>query len=241
MVRKSILQPYNKIMIDRHSLMNYINSVKLDNSVNPLRTMGVKARREREKEQLRQEIIDAARELFAKEGYEKVTMRNIADKIEYSPTTIYLYFKDKTELLFAICDETFAKLTKKMKTLLADGDNPVECLRKGCRAYVDFGLKHPNHYKITFINHPDLHLGKEHYLREGSTGMECYGSMGVAVQRCIDANLLNETDAEAVSQSLWAMIHGVTALLITKPDFPWVKKDRLIDMTINAGINGFLA
>ena len=203
--------------------------------------MGVKARREREKEQLRQVILDAARELFVKEGYEKVSMRNIADKIEYSPTTIYLYFKDKTELLFAICDETFAKLTKKMKALLTDCEDPLICLRKGCLAYVDFGIKHPNHYKITFINHPDLHLGKEHYLRQGSTGMECYASMRIAVQRCIDRKLLKETDAEAVSQSLWAMIHGVTSLLITKPDFPWIKKDQLIDLTINAAIDGFRA
>ena len=128
-----------------------------------------------------------------------------------------------------------------MKSLLNDCEDPVICLRKGCRAYVDFGIKHPNHYKITFITHPDLHMGKEHYLRQGSTGMECYDSMRVAVQRCIDRNLLRETDVDAVSQSLWAMIHGVTALLITKPDFPWVKKDQLIELTINAAIDGFLA
>lgn len=203
--------------------------------------MGVKARREREKEQLRQVILDAARELFVKEGYEKVSMRNIADKIEYSPTTIYLYFKDKTELLFAICDETFDKLRKKMKALLEGCEDPLVCLRKGCRAYVDFGLKHPNHYKITFINHPELHLGKEHYLRQGSSGMQCYDSMRVAVQRCIDRNLFKETDADAVSQALWANNHGITALLITKPNFSWVQKDRLIDLTINAAIDGFLA
>ena len=64
--------------------------------------MGVKERREREKESLRQDILDVAREMFATEGYESVSMRKIADKIEYSPTTIYLYFKDKNELFYAL-------------------------------------------------------------------------------------------------------------------------------------------
>ena len=57
--------------------------------------MGIKERRERQKEHLREEILEAARELFLKEGVENVSMRAIAKRIEYSPTTIYLYFKDK--------------------------------------------------------------------------------------------------------------------------------------------------
>jgi len=69
--------------------------------------MGSKQRREREKEALRQDILDAARELFVEEGYDNVSMRRVAEKIEYSPTTIYLYFEDKASLLYAICEETF--------------------------------------------------------------------------------------------------------------------------------------
>lgn len=210
-------------------------------SLNIPKSAGPRARREREKEQLRQTILDAARELFVNEGYENVSMRRIAEKIEYSPTTIYLYFKDKTELLFAICDETFAKLSKKMDTLFQERHDPVESLRKGCRSYVDFGLKHPNHYKVTFINHPELHLGKEHYLRKGSKGMEAYGYLCRAVEACVVQHRFRETDVEAISQMLWAVIHGITSLLITKRDFPWVKKDKLIELTINAAIDGLLA
>jgi AcrR family transcriptional regulator len=209
--------------------------------LNTKKPMGPKARREREKEQLRQEILDAARELFVKEGYENVSMRRIAEKIEYSPTTIYLYFEDKTELFFAICDETFARLSKKLEAIYKECHDPVECLRRGCRAYVDFGLKHPNHYKLTFINHPTLSVGKEHYLRDDSAGMQAFDNMRKSVQSCIDHKTLRETDAEAVAQALWAIIHGVTSLLITKPDFPWIKKDRLIDLTIRTAIDGLLA
>ena len=200
--------------------------------------MGPKARREREKEQLRQEILDAARELFLKEGYENVQMRRIAEKIEYSPTTIYLYFENKADLLFAVCEETFAKLYKKLAAIYEKYDDPVERLRIGGRAYVEFGLKYPNHYRVTFINHPQLSVGKEHYLRDGSMGMQAYDQMRKQVARCVELNLFRETDVEAISQTLWAVLHGVTSLLITKPDFPWVKKEKLIDLTVNCAIDG---
>jgi AcrR family transcriptional regulator len=209
-------------------------------TLNKQKLVGPRARREREKEQLRQTILDAAHELFLSEGYEKVQMRDIAKKIEYSPTTIYLYFKDKTELFFAICDQTFSKLSKKLESIHHQGGDPVEGLRRGCRAYVEFGLKYPNHYKVTFIKHPDLRLGKEHYLRKDLKGMETFDYMRRAVQACVEQNKMRETDVDAISQMLWAVMHGITALLITKPDFPWVKKDKLIDLTINSTIDGLL-
>lgn len=202
--------------------------------------MGPKARREREREQLRQEILDAARELFIKEGYENVSMRRIAEKIEYSPTTIYLYFEDKTALFFAICEETWAKLYKKLEAIHAKNPDPIERLRVGGRAYIEFGLKYPNHYKIIFLNTPQLHLGKEHYLRAGSMGLKTYDQMRSQVSECVERKLFKETDIDAISQSLWMTIHGVTALLITKPDFPWVKKDKLIEMTVNSVLDGLL-
>ena len=190
---------------------------------------------------MRQDILDAARELFVKEGYENVSMRRIAEKIEYSPTTIYLYFEDKASLLFAICEETFAKLAKRMEAITEQYDDPVEALKKGCRAYIEFGLKYPNHYRVTFINHPQLNLGADHYLRQGSMGMRAYGCLRAAVEECIKQKIFRETDVEAVSQMMWAAGHGVTSLLITKPQFPWVNKNQLIDLMLDSVIEGLRA
>ena len=203
--------------------------------------MGPKQRREREKETLRQVILDAARDLFVKEGYENVSMRRIAEKIEYSPTTIYLYFEDKAALLFAICDETFAKLAKKMETIVKEHDDPVEALKRGCRAYVEFGLKNPNHYRVTFINHPQLHLGPDHYLRDGSMGMKAYGFLRAGVEECIKQKRFRDCDLDATTQMIWAGGHGLTSLLITKPDFPWVNKHQLIDLLLDTLIDGLKA
>ncbi len=203
--------------------------------------MGSKQRREREKEALRQDILDAARELFVNEGYENVSMRRVAEKIEYSPTTIYLYFEDKAAMLYAICDETFARLAKRMEAITREGDDPIECLRRGCRAYVDFGLKYPNHYKLTFINHPQHPHDEKKDLREESMGMKAYGNLRSGVEACIKAKKFCVTDVEAVTQMMWAGGHGITSLLISMPNFPWVKKTELIDLMIDTLIKGLRA
>lgn len=189
---------------------------------------------------LRQEILDAARELFVKEGYENVSMRRIAEKIEYSPTTIYLYFDDKASLLLAICEETFAKLAKKLEVISRANEDPVEALKEGCRAYIQFGLKYPNHYRVTFINPPDLGLGPEHFLAEDTMGMRAYNRLREVVEQCVKQGRLRESDVDALSQAIWASNHGITSLLITKPHFPWANRNKLIEMTINSFIGGLL-
>ena len=94
--------------------------------------MGIQERKNRQKQLLRQEILDAAREMFVREGYEGVSMRKIADRIEYSPTTIYHYFDDKSDLLSEIISETFAKLNQQMESVLGqEGQCPRDCLRRG--------------------------------------------------------------------------------------------------------------
>ena len=80
--------------------------------------MGILERKEREREDMRRLILNAARELFLEQGYEKTSIRNIADVIEYSPATIYLYYKDKNELFFALHEEAFLKLMEELSSCL---------------------------------------------------------------------------------------------------------------------------
>lgn len=199
--------------------------------------MGVRERRERQKEELRQEILDAAREMFVEEGYESVSMRKLAERIEYSPTTIYLYFKDKAEIFNQICEETFAKLALRLEKLhrrLAD-DDPLAYLREGLRAYIDFGLKHPHHYTVTFILSPKQ---SGEYEFHGSAGERAFSFLRNAVALCVEKRALHTSDVDATAQALWASIHGVTSLLITQCDFPFVPKNKLIEETIGIVVRG---
>ena len=92
--------------------------------------------------------MDAASELFATEGYASTSMRKIASKIDYSPTTIYLYFRDKDDLLRQICDATFAELTRNVNAINQLSGEPLDKLRLGLKEYILFGLRHPPHYHV---------------------------------------------------------------------------------------------
>jgi AcrR family transcriptional regulator len=203
--------------------------------------MGVQERKARHKKALREQILDAAREVFAKEGYESVSMRRIAEEIEYSPTTIYLYFKDKAELMHCLCEETFARLASIVERIVDEEPDPVVRLKRGMRAYVEFGLKNPDHYKVTFlIESEQIENPTEHHTQH-KMGMKVYNFLKSAIQNCIAARKFRDMDLETATQSLWAAIHGVTALLITDPQFPWVDRDQLIDSVIDTMTAGFAA
>ncbi len=202
--------------------------------------MGVQERRAREKKELRQEILDAARDLFVREGFENVSMRKIAEKIEYSPTTIYLYFHDKSDLLDCIVEETFSRLVRKQTALDQTVTDPVERLEKGLRAYIEFGLKHPNHYKVSFmmpisITNPDL------CPRAREMGQKAFGNLRGMLEECAAKQLIEIQDLEATAQSVWAMAHGLTSLLIAKPHYPWVERNHLIETLLGNVMRGLNA
>ena len=203
--------------------------------------MGILERREREKKALRERILEAARKLFAEEGYESVSMRKIAGKIEYSPTVIYLYFRDKQEIIKELCDEMFNLLLKKIDKTIKTVADPVERLKAGLRVYVEFGIKHPDHYRVTLMM-PHKHAAACPEKFETTAGAQTFQRLFDAVAACVQSGRFREKDVMLVSQSLWVAIHGLTALWITKreEDFPWADRDRLIDFTIDTAVGGLL-
>lgn len=196
--------------------------------------MGIQERRNREKQLLRQEILDAAREMFVREGYEGVSMRKIADRIEYSPTTIYHYFKDKSELLSHIIGESFTKLNAEMAKVVAGMNGDAgDCLWRGMVTYVNFGLSQPSHYYITFmhcqIQPKDTPLDPEAH----QLGMRAFDYLRQALKRAMEAGYIRQADLEVTSQSAWAGLHGITSLLISlEGHFPFVDRKELIVQTL---------
>lgn len=200
--------------------------------------MGTAERRERHKQSLRREILDAAGQLFIDEGFEAVTMRKVAEKIEYSPTTIYLYFRDKDELFHTICEETFGELKRRLDKLAARDLPPLEFLRQGLRLYVRFGLEHPAHYTLTFSHGPKAAAG---YGYETSIGKQAFEHLRAAVASCANHGKIRTTSVDASAQALWAAAHGLVSLLIAQKEFPFVAQRALIDHTIDTMIAGLEA
>jgi AcrR family transcriptional regulator len=196
-------------------------------------------KRQRDKNTLRQEIMDAARDLFVEEGYENVSMRKIADRIEYSPTAIYLHFKDKSELLKSICTATFAGLVSALEGISAKLQtgkyDPVDLLKKGLQIYVDFGLAHPNHYQLTFLS---PHEDPRH---EDPICMQSFDYLVEGVEACIAAGRFRAQPPQEISQALWAAVHGVTSLLIQHSGFPFVARKKLIHRVIDSMVAGLTA
>jgi len=200
--------------------------------------MGITERREREREEVRGKILDAARDLFASEGYEHVTMRRIAEAIEYSPTTIYNHFEDKDDLVRALCDEDFSKLLQVLRDEEPPAD-PVEWIRRLGRAYARFGLELPTYYRFMFMT-----PNKSDELEPMTACSSSFGILKRAVARAFETGQFRRGDVNTVAQVLWASIHGAVALLITLRPEHWPEAPAardLVDQTIENGIRGFLA
>lgn len=200
--------------------------------------MGVKERRARQKRYLRQEILDAASELFVRDGYENVSMRRIADKIEYSPTTIYIYFKDKGDLLEQVCKETFGGLVQRLTKIMGQPGDPIDRLKKGLLTYIEFGLENPHQYRATFMMPIPEGFDRTKYQQEDSPGMQAFSFLIRGVTDCVNAGKLPAMNVELAGQTLWAGIHGITSLLITKSWFPWVGRDKVIHSTVDTLVSG---
>lgn len=200
--------------------------------------MGVIERRHRHRASLRRDIVDAASRLFVEKGYDHVTMRRIAERIEYSPTTLYLHFKDKTELFNSVCEETFSQLATTLERLSRMPSTPLDHLRAALRAYVDFGVEHPNPYTVAFLHAPKSTKGPAF---ETSIHRRTLDMLRQAVQACAENGDIRTSDPDLTAQALWAAVHGVTSLSIAMQGSPFVTRAALIDHTLDTLLAGLKA
>lgn len=182
--------------------------------------MGPKERREREREEIRTRILDAARELFANEGVESVTMRRIADRIEYSPTAIYFHFRDKEALLAELCDCDFRSFAHGF-AVIAQIPDPVARLRAAGEAYVSFGLNNPSHYRLMFMTPKTTEANT---IVKGNPEEDAYAFLKVIVVDLMEQGRFRDdiTDADLAAQVIWSAMHGMVSLEIAKCKDEWV-------------------
>jgi len=197
--------------------------------------MGVKERRQREKTQVREKILDAALEFFAREGVEGVTMRALADAIEYSPPVIYAHFRDKDAIIRELCNRQIRGLAQAFSTFGAL--DTVERLRRIGYAYTDFAVEHPSHFRFLFLTEHALpdELGDD-------PEQNAYAFLKQTVKDGLAAGVFRAgyTDAEEIAQLCWGGAHGLVALHNIKAEASWIEwRDartsarRLIDATLD--------
>ncbi len=187
----------------------------------------------------RQEILDAARDILAREGYEGLSMRKVARRIDYSPTAIYLHFKDRDDLVFCVCEQLMGGLAKELQQVADRHADPLVALKKALRRYVEFGLKHPQHYQATFGIPHGHDPGKDaRYQEPGTMAMQVFGFLPRLVAECVKQKKLAKVDVRNASCALWAGVHGITSLLIVMPNFDWGDPDRVVDQLVTMLVDG---
>jgi AcrR family transcriptional regulator len=174
----------------------------------------------------RTKILDAARDLFVSLGYARVTMRRIAQKIGYTPTTIYLHFKDKEAMLRELVANDFFAMTARFREIAAIAD-PGERLRATGMAYVEYGLAYPNHYRLIFLTNNVPVLEECAILNDqqrGNPEYDAYAFLTHTVAACIETGYVRPEyrDVEQTAQMLWSAVHGVVSLYISKSHDTWL-------------------
>lgn len=176
--------------------------------------MGSTERRQRHKLELREKILDAARELFNARGYDAVTMREIAARIEYSATALYAHFADKQTLLSELCREDFSHFGETLVAFASVRD-PVERVCRAGLAYFEFAEKHPEHYRLMFMTErPPLSPGD---CERGDPTRNAYVFLRQMIADLKSAGALRPglDDVDQVAQTAWAAVHGAVALDLT--------------------------
>ena len=199
--------------------------------------MGVKERRERERTQVREKILDAALEVFARDGIDAVTMRALADAIEYSAPVIYAHFRDKEAIIQELCHRQLRTMAREFATFGAL--DPVERLRRIGYVYADFAVDHPSHFRFMFLM-PHPSVDDEEFAKDDPQ-QNAYAFLKQTVKDALAASAFRPefTDAEEIAQICWASAHGLVALQNIKGPDSWIDwRDmrttarRLIDVTL---------
>jgi AcrR family transcriptional regulator len=196
-----------------------------------------------EGERLRDEILAAADELLVETASEDaVSIRAVADAVGVTPPSIYRHFPDKTSLLVAVCLRSFDSFAEVMRDA-RHPDHPLESLRALARAYVRYGLEHPEHYRIMFMDR--LELSAEQYAEELMSESSSFGVLIETVRSLKASGILRpelvEMDDFHLGVLLWSSVHGLTSLFVAKPNLPWADQEALVDGACDLILNGVLA
>ena len=175
--------------------------------------MGITERKEREKAEVRKMILDAAMELFIKEGYDGVSIRKIADKIEYSPGSIYTYFEDKDSIFYELHLEGFESLYQKQLSAQSIND-PRERLIAHGRAYIEFALENQQYYDIMFIEREPEEIIKK--MKNWDYGDRSFDLLKRNISECQSAGMFKDQNLDSVSFLLWSTVHGIASLVIRR-------------------------
>ena len=198
--------------------------------------MGVKERQEREREAVARAILDAARDLFVAEGYHNVSIRKIAERIEYSPGSIYSYFPSKDDIFFALAEEGFRILCTPDPTCAGQAD-PLRAIRGAFWRVYEFSKSHPEYYALMFVDRNVPKISRD-WQRFGFV-KEMRAQIGMVIQHAVAEGIFPPgTHPDAVFRILITAIHGAAVGRLSDRSQPGEDVDGLARDTLEAALTG---
>lgn len=202
--------------------------------------MGIKERKEREREEHCQLILNAADEIIAKEGIENLSVRKIATKIEYSPAIIYHYFRDKEEIINILMEKGYKKIIDGLSSTELSDDDPYERLEILLKKYIDMALNMPQEYmNILLNNSPNVLLHTSTLFKGAAEKKQALGILCQCLKDIFKDNKIDDSNAELTAQIIWTSTFGLIIRLIIEKNIPIEQKNLLIEhhiKLITAGI-----
>ncbi|MGD1847524.1 MAG: TetR/AcrR family transcriptional regulator [Salibacteraceae bacterium] len=192
--------------------------------------MGIAERKERERVELRDKIISAASQLFVQHGFEGTSIRMIAKHIEYSPATIYLHFKDKNELFFAISERAFQEFFKSLSKV-QNVEDPMERLQAMGHAYLEFANDNPAYYDLMFV----LRAPMEADDQDVWSGRMSHKIQIDTVSKCIEKGHFKGKDPHATAMMIWSCVHGMASLRLCNRLTMY--DDKQLETTVNGSLD----
>lgn len=168
-------------------------------------------RKRRHKEDLKKDILTAARELFTQQGWESTSIRNIAEKIGYSPATIYLHYRDKNEIFFELHREAFRLLVSYFQVLGGVTD-PFERLKAMGRAYIRFALENQDLYKLMFVMEEPMRHVESRTDQDWAEGDNAFNLLVQTVAECQQKGYFRNLKTGNISFVIWGTMHGLCTL-----------------------------
>lgn len=189
-------------------------------------------RRQRKHDRQKQQLLAAASRLFAEKGYSSVTVRRIAEAVDVSPATFYNYFGDKTDVLIHLCDETFEQLELALDEAGREAADAVDVLLRSSRAFCEFAVAHPHHFKVFLMAATDFGDRK---------AVDFVGARGMASflrLRAVYEAAGFPVEKPHGSFIWWNGLKGIVDFINLHREQPWFDAGRLIEVSLETLLKG---
>jgi AcrR family transcriptional regulator len=198
--------------------------------------MGIRERQSRERETVRRKILNAARTLFLAEGYANVSMRKIAEQIEYSPGAIYSYFTSKEDIFFALAEEGL-QFVRTHCAAGSDGGSPLERVRNVMWRFYTFSKEQPEYFSLIFVDNAVPRISRD--WERFSSMRELRHDVEQDIQHCIDEGQFPSVDAPGtIFRILWTAAYGAAVFRLSHRLAPGEDADALAHDLLDSTLAG---